>query len=542
MIKYLFMACFGWFITAASLISNAAAANDSVYAAPVVFMDDTVITVHSPISLLNAEDRSYAIGKRLTRIYERGMFQPELLTISEQEPVSELLYDNSTVLMVISEFDASQAGVTRKQLAEQHRQKITNVLEHHTEQHSIENLLLRLLKLTGIAFFLLAFIFGINKLFKLIITRLFKTREGWANGIRIGKNEWLSPQTQVLYSMRLLRLVRILLIVIITYASLPFMFAVFPETEQVTVLIIDWTLTPARQILQAVWSFVPNMFTILIVWFIMRFVIRIVRYISDELEAEKIVLNGFHPDWARPTYNIIRFLLYAFTLVVVFPYLPGSGSPAFQGVSVFLGLLLSLGSSSAITNLIAGLVITYMRPFKPGDRIKIGDLTGDVIEKTMLVTRIRTIKNESITIPNSSILSGSVTNYSAFATQQGLILHTVVTIGYDMPWKKVEHALLLAAQRTEWLSSTQKPFVFQLSLDDYYVTYQLNVYTEHPAFMQQIYSSLHAHIQDTFNENGIEIMSPAYTSLRDGNQSTIPRQYHSADYKAPKFNVNNSGE
>ena len=542
MINHLFIRYVAFVLSVFSLIPTVHAANDTAYAAPVIFMGDTVFSVNSPISQLNAEDRSQAIGKRLIQIYERGLFRPSQLSVSEQQSVSELLYDNSTVLMVVSDFDAAHEGLTRKQLAELYCTKIAAALHYQTEQHSFENLFLRLLKLAAIACFLLAIIYGINTLFKLFTTRLFKTRESWANGIRIGENQWLTPQTQVLYTMRLLRLIRILLIVVTTYASLPFMFAVFPETEQVTVLIIDWTLTPARQIIQAVWSFVPNLFTILIVWFIMRFVIRIVRYISDQLETEKIVLSGFHPDWARPTFNIVRFLLYAFTLVVVFPYLPGSGSPAFQGVSVFLGLLLSLGSSSAITNLIAGLVITYMRPFKPGDRIKVGELTGDVIEKTMLVTRIRTIKNESITIPNSSILSGSVTNYSAFASQEGLILHTTVTIGYDVPWKSVEHALLLAAQRTEGLSTKQSPFVFQLSLDDYYVTYQLNAYTEFPANMQQIYSSLHSHIQDSFNENGIEIMSPAYTSLRDGNQTTIPEQYRNMAYKAPRFNINNTTE
>ncbi len=235
-------------------------------------------------------------------------------------------------------------------------------------------------------------------------------------------------------------------------------------------------------------------------------------------------LAGFHQDFARPTFNIVRFILYAFMLVVMFPYLPGSDSPAFQGVSVFLGVLLSLGSSSAINNIIAGLVITYMRPFKPGDRIKIGDITGDVIEKTMLVIKLKTIKNEEITVPNSTVLSSNTINYSSMAKSQGLVLHTTVTIGYDVPWRKMHEALLKAALRTRAVLPAPAPFVWQTRLDDNYVSYQLNVYTHEAEKQNDIYSELHQNIQDCCREAGIEIMSPHYQANRDGSNSTIPSE------------------
>jgi small-conductance mechanosensitive channel len=250
-----------------------------------------------------------------------------------------------------------------------------------------------------------------------------------------------------------------------------------------------------------------------------------------EVEVENIRVTGFHRDWARPTFNILRFLLYAFMLVIIFPYLPGSHSPAFQGVSVFLGVLLSLGSSSAISNIVSGLVITYMRPFKIGDRVKIGDVIGDVTEKNMLVTRIRTIKNEDITIPNSSVLSASTINYSSNTrpTDTGLILHTTVTIGYDTPWQDMHKALIAAANRTDLILQQPEPFVLQTSLDDFYVSYQLNAYTRSANEQQNIYSQLHQNIQDCCAEAGIEIMSPHYRSQRDGNTTTIPEQYWKDD-------------
>jgi small-conductance mechanosensitive channel len=209
----------------------------------------------------------------------------------------------------------------------------------------------------------------------------------------------------------------------------------------------------------------------------------------------------------------------------------------FRGVSVFIGILFSLGSSTAIANMVAGLVITYMRPFKIGDRIKIGDVTGDVVEKTLLVTRIRTIKNEIITIPNASVLSGNTTNYTSEANEKGLIIHTTVTIGYDVPWKDMYQSLIEAALRTDMLLKEPNPFVLQTSLEDFYVTYQINAYTKEASKQALIYSNLHQNIQDVCNEKGIEILSPHYRAARDGNMTTIPPDYLSKDYKAPNFNV-----
>jgi small-conductance mechanosensitive channel len=212
----------------------------------------------------------------------------------------------------------------------------------------------------------------------------------------------------------------------------------------------------------------------------------------------------------------------AFSLVVIYPYIPGSNSPAFQGVSVFLGVLVSLGSSSAMANILAGVVLTYMRSFKMGDRVQISDTIGDVIEKNLLVTRLRTVKNVEISIPNSLVLNNQLVNYSTSASTEGLILHTEITIGYNAPWRQVHELLLSAAAKTQDIIETPKPFVLQKSLDDSYVTYEINCFTRHANNMTNIYSELHQNIQDLFNSAGVEIMSPSYKALRDGNASTIP--------------------
>jgi small-conductance mechanosensitive channel len=227
----------------------------------------------------------------------------------------------------------------------------------------------------------------------------------------------------------------------------------------------------------------------------------------------------------------------AFMLVVIFPYLPGSNSPIFKGVSVFLGFLFTFGSAGSLSNIISGLVLTYMRLFKIGDRVKIGEVTGDIIERSLLVTRIRTTKNEVISIPNSTVMGSPSTNYSSDAPDKGLILHSTVTIGYDVPWRDMHQALIDAALRCELILKDPIPFVLQTGLDDFYVSYQINAYTREANLQATIYSLLHQHIQDVCNERGIEIMSPHYRSERDGNMSTIPASYLPKDYKQPGFNI-----
>jgi len=231
-----------------------------------------------------------------------------------------------------------------------------------------------------------------------------------------------------------------------------------------------------------------------------------------------------------PTYKIVRFFILAFALTVAFPYIPGSKSEAFKGVSIFLGVLFSLGSTSTISNVMAGLSITYMRAFKVGDRVRIGDTVGDVIDQSLLVTHVRTIKNEDVTVPNSMVLGAHIVNYSARAKEEGLILHTAVTIGYDAPWRTVHELLVESARKTPCILVTPAPFVLQTALNDFYVTYELNAHTDEPRQMVNTYSALHRHIQDTFNEAGVEIMSPHYAQLRDGNRTAIPDAYLPKEY------------
>jgi small-conductance mechanosensitive channel len=207
-----------------------------------------------------------------------------------------------------------------------------------------------------------------------------------------------------------------------------------------------------------------------------------------------------------------------------------------------MGVLLSLGSSSAIANGIAGIILTYMRSFLVGDWVKIGDTIGEVVEKNILVTRILTMKQEVITIPNSTVMNGSVMNFTREAKNSGVIFHTTVTIGYDAPWQTVYQLLIGAARATQNVLQKPEPFVLQTALNDFYVAYELNAYTDAPRMMQFTYSQLHENIQDKFNEAGVEICSPHFSALRDGNTIAIPQQYIAENYTAPAFRVDSDAK
>lgn len=312
-------------------------------------------------------------------------------------------------------------------------------------------------------------------------------------------------------------LVLVWLSVLVTYS-----FSLFPATEGISVSLVAALWNAVKEALQGFVEYLPRGVFVAVVCAMAYYGLQIARIFFRAVERGDLHLRQFHPETAGITYQLMRVATVVLVLIIVFPYLPGSHTEAFRGVSIFLGVVISLGSTSAVSNMMAGVVLAYMRPFRVGDRVKIADTLGDVVARGLLVTRLRTIKNVEVTIPNSAILGGQILDYSALAQRQGLILHTTVTIGYDAPWRQVHELLKQAALATPGILREPAPFVLQTSLNDFHVSYEINAYTDRPNDMVQIYSDLHANIQDQFNAAGVEILSPAYNALRDGNETAIP--------------------
>ncbi|CAM3495938.1 mechanosensitive ion channel family protein [Flavobacterium chungbukense] len=488
---------------------------------PVSPFKDTLFLVYNNVGSFSAKERANYISNKIKRLYEESFFEKDSINIIPSDVSLDIVYKNDLVIMSVLEGDAKAENTTISFVAKRNLTLIKNAIVYQNENYS------QLPKRIGYTALLVLIIslvlFLAAKLFNLLKNYIIKNKGRYFRGVSYNAIKILSPQKQQFIFLRLFGFIKTVTLIFIVYLSLPVLFSIFPATKEYTTTLLQWILTPAKSVVMGLIDFLPRLITIIVIIVIFKYALKLIKFFFYEIKSENIKIDGFYSDWALPTFNIIRLLMYAFMLVIIFPYLPGSDSSIFKGVSVFVGILFSLGSSNAIANMVAGLVITYMRPFKIGDYIKIGDVSGEVIEKTALVTRIRTPKFEDITIPNATVLSSTSTNYSANTKQStnGLLIHTTVSIGYDVPWKAIHEALITAALKTEMIEKEPKPFVLQTSLDDFYVSYQINVYTKEPTKQPRIYSSLHQNIQDSFNAAGIEIMSPHYSALRDGNASTI---------------------
>jgi len=463
--------------------------------------------------------RSYPAAERAALVRKNiiAAAEDETIAVTDIRAVEATdrtqIYAGDRMLLAVLDFDGASEGVDRKLLAATLTRKITQAITQYRTDRS-RPVLMRHLALALAATVAIAF-----ALWAIVLT------SRWANGLaqrRIEKGlQSLEDKAHRLIRADqvwavfagLLSAVRFLLVVVLILLYLNMVLGLFPWTRPTSLVLFDLVLNPLRSLWQGFVSAVPDLVFLVVLFVVVRFIIKLARRFFDGVSRGHIRLQNFDPDWALPTFKILRLLIIALAVVVAYPYIPGSESNAFKGVSLFLGVLFSLGSSSFIANMIAGISMTYRGAFKQGDLVKIGEVTGAVDDIKVMTTRIRTAKNEIVVIPNSGILNANVVNYSALARSDGLVLHTEVGIGYDVPWREVETMLLLAVERTDGLRAEPKPFVLQLSFGDFATKYQVNAYCNEPLRMLSLYSALHANIQDVFNEHGVQIMTPVYTQL-----------------------------
>ncbi len=489
---------------------------------PVIVDRDTLYYIYGKTEGISAQQRADMEAEAIKKIAKKFRVTPDSIYVSTSDDVSSVMYGKEIIASVTNQ-DALWAGVTRESLANRYRTAIVEKIKEMKRIHSWwelgKRILFFLLILCGqIALFKLA-----NWLFRKSRTRIEHYGEQKLKPLSIQNFEVLDIDKQVKILTFFASMLRYALLIVLLILTVPLMFSIFPQTKKLATKLLSYIWDPVKSILMGIVHYIPNLFTIIIIWIAIHYLIKLVRYLANEIQGERLKIGGFYPDWAIPSFHIIRFFLYAFMLAMIYPYLPGSKDGVFQGISVFIGLIVSLGSSTVIGNVIAGLVITYMRSFKIGDRIKLNDTMGNVIEKTPLVIRIRTPKNEVVTLPNSFMMSSQTVNYSRSAREFGLIIHSEVTIGYDAPWREVHEMLINSALNTPGVLEDPKPFVLETSLNDFYPVYQINAYIRDADHMTQIYSDLHQNIQDIFNKNGVEILSPHYRANRDGNETTIPK-------------------
>ncbi|MFY7933359.1 MAG: mechanosensitive ion channel family protein [Microcystis aeruginosa] len=510
---------------------------------PVMLDGKTLFFIRRGVSSFSAEERANAITRRIERIAQNDSIPIENLTI-EQIPDDNSLYlsVDQEVILTVTKQDAKAYRSTPELLAQQALQKIQVAIAQYRQDRKPEQLFKNIIYTVIATFAFLIISFAVIKISGKLFPFIRRLIESLTPGIKIGNVEIISSSNISFFWLRVLRIIRLLVLFLLLFNYATFVLRLFPWTRVFGESILGYFYQSLELVLSSIGQYLPNAFIIAIIIFITYYLIRLIKPFFTAIERGNLVIPGFYTDWAKPTYNLLLVIIIALAAIVAFPYLPGFDSPAFRGVSVFLGLLLSLGSTSAIANVIGGIILIYTRAFRIGDHIQVGEVIGDLIEKNFLVIRICTPTNKIITIPNSSLLSSNVINFSISSRElnRNLIIQTTITLGYDLPWRKAHKTLIEAALETEHILKEPAPFVLQTSLDNFYISYQLNAYTNQPNLMVIIYSELHQNIQDKCNEAGIEILSPSYTSLRDGNTTTIPENYLPSDYVAPPFRVQSS--
>ena len=500
--------------------------------APVTIDGETLLYLRG-VTSYPAEQRAAATRDRIVALARDENFDVAGLTLLEHDDRSEILAGDEIILRIF-DADAALENIDRPVLAEVYLLKIRQAIEDYRAVRSGPVLLQGALYALGATVVMLLVLWSAQRLFRWLVRW---SEENVQRGVQdlASKSHHLiqaGPIWTIIAS--LLRLVRTVVYLLIAYFFLNTVLGLFPWTRPVAKVLFKLILDPLASLWFGFLAALPSLAFLVVLWFVIRYLLKLIRAFFRGVERGRITIDGFDPDWATPTYKLVRLAVIAFGLVIAYPYIPGSDSMAFKGVSVFAGVLLSLGSSSFIANSIAGLSMTYRAAFREGDRIKVGDVVGTVEDIKLMVTKVRTPKNEQVIIPNSNILNDNVTNYSHMARRDGVILHTVVGIGYDTPWRQVEAMLLLAAKRTGGLKQEPPPFVLQQGLGDFAVNYELNAYTDQELRMPAIYSELHAHIQDVFNEHGVQIMSPAYEADPPDPKVVPPEKWYEAPAQKPQ--------
>ena len=468
----------------------------------------TIVDLRAELTGLDPYERATRAAKNITSLPDSLLEEEvwsERTQIREFDLVLIGVEDQVLLPLRLEDIDPT-SDQTLEELGADVAVRIQEVLRAQAEQRHwptlIRGILLSLLA-TLIFLFLMWGIVRLRTRLARALTRSFAKRQLQVSGFD------LKP-----YLRNLMRgtvaLASWVLIIPIAYLWLTFVLKRFPFTRPLGVNLGNFLTDLITGLALGALGAIPGLFTVFLIFLITRFLTRIVGAFFISVERKALHVNWLQPDVAKATRRVVIVVMWIFALTVAYPYIPGSRSAAFKGVSVFVGLMVSLGSTGLINQIVSGMVIVYTRAFSPGEYVRMGETEGVVEEIGVLSTKVSTRRREHITIPNAVLINTAVTNYSRDAQQSGAIISTAVTIGYDVPWRQVHALLKLAASRCTKLRQDPEPMVLQKGLSDFYVEYVLIVAIDDPVDRYIISSELHGQIQDAFNEHGVQIMSPHY--------------------------------
>jgi small-conductance mechanosensitive channel len=474
---------------------------------------EPVFAIQTAFKTIPPAERARLVSERLESLAHDSAFEPDSLRVEETEFSSDLVV-GGVVAVAVLDADTTGTGLDRHALAMRRLQAVRAAVIRYRDERSTRHLSWAIAKCLLATLALVGALMLLARIRRRLGGALQQWIEARRDKIKQRTHAILEPDRLLSALASLLRLLAGLVSLVALYAYASFVLGVLPWTHSFGAQLGELVLAPLRALGTGFVRNLPGLIYIVVVGTVTRYVLKLVGFIFAEIAGGRIHLEKFYPEWAVPTERIFRLLIVAFALVIIYPAIPGSGSLAFKGISIFLGVLVSLGSTSMVGNLISGLMVVYMRSYRVGDVIQVGEQFGRVVETDLLATRLRTLWNVDITIPNSTMISSNIVNYSREAEGPGLVLHSEVSIGYNAPWRQVHAMLLRAAALTDGILEEPAPFVLQRQLGDFAITYQINGYTREPARMLRIYHELHRNIQDQFNEYGVEIMTPHYEGDR----------------------------
>jgi small-conductance mechanosensitive channel len=512
-------------------------AGNPVEGYPVVLDGEVLFRVQQGIpGVATAEERSKVINERIVKLANDPTIPLESIR-AEGTNDQAVIRSGDTLLFTLDGKDLAP-GQSSVAIANQLAQKTQSEIKQYRDKRSFKQVLLNVLFAILSTVALVIFLLLVQRLAHSLLVTIRLARQADALDLRVQNFQLLNSDATSFLLQGLVSLLRLGLVLGALYLYIPFLLSQFPATSALGKSIFADISGQVDYLIHGFVQYLPKLGVLAVIGFLTHYTIQFARIVINGLGRDD-AYPWFYPEWTQPTFRIATFVILAIAAIIAAPFLPGFGSPAFQGVSLFVGALFTLGSSSAISNVIAGVILDYTRAFSLGDTIRIGEVMGEVVEKSLFVTRIKTFKKEIVTIPNSSVLNDQVINFNASQRDMDeyVLLHTTVTLGYDVPWRKIHEVMIRAAVDVPEIVATPEPFVLQTSLNDFNVSYELNAFTDHPELMPWIYSQLHQNLQDYCNQAEIEILSPGYTSIRDGNHTTIPGDYLPKDYTSPAFQI-----
>jgi small-conductance mechanosensitive channel len=477
--------------------------------ATLTYQNRAIVTLRARVLTRTAAERADSAVRLLDRLVDEGLATSPA-TVRDVDGVATVMIGRHVVFAVLPEDVDELSGETPQQTAADAVARLDRAVAEALELRTPRRLVAAAARsLAGSALYLLL-LWGVWRLHRNLVERLPRTAEERLGRLAKGDAQLVRASHAPEYLRRLVTLAAVVGGVVLTYWWLFFVLRQFPYTRPWGEAMRGYLLGQIGSAGLAIAHAIPDLFTILLIVIVIRFLARLANLLFEAVEHGRFQVPWIYPETVNPTRRLTVALLWLFGLILAYPYLPGSQSEAFKGVSVFIGLIISLGSSGIVNQLMSGFTITYSRALRVGDFVRVGEVEGRVLQVGALSTKIKTPRREDVTIPNAVVVSQVTTNFSRYADTEGVFVPTSVTIGYDAPWRQVRALLLLAAARTSGVRREPAPNVLQTALQDFYVQYTLLVSLEDPSRRLVTLNALHENIQDAFNEHGVQIMSPNY--------------------------------